>query len=195
MEEAQGPSGTHADQDYPMVWGRQAGPPGEETPTLTHEGTSEHPIYFSVTTFYRPRTALLWHPSWPLGVYFLNIFTIITVFSLTPALPQSGQGARPWWGSPPRSWCPGSPGRWWRTCTASVPWPPCHRTGQLSCYSNYGWACLPSSCKANIQQYWRPNGPTASIFYVIWIKQSGAMVFIFNLDKVSLKKLSPTMNI
>ena len=33
------------------------------------------------------------------------------------------------------------------------------------------------------------------IFYGIWIKQSGAMVFIFNLDKVSLKKLFPTMNI
>ena len=38
-------------------------------------------------------------------------------------------------------------------------------------------------------------GPTASIFYGIWIKQSGAMVFIFNLDKVLLKKLFPTMNI
>ena len=33
------------------------------------------------------------------------------------------------------------------------------------------------------------------IFYGIWIAQSGAMVFIFNLDKVSLKKLFPTMNI
>ena len=32
------------------------------------------------------------------------------------------------------------------------------------------------------------------IFYGIWIKQSGAMVFILNLDKVSLKKLFPTMN-
>ena len=29
----------------------------------------------------------------------------------------------------------------------------------------------------------------------IWIKQSGAMVFIFNVDKVSLKKPFPTMNI
>ena len=38
-------------------------------------------------------------------------------------------------------------------------------------------------------------GPTDSIFYGIWIKQIGAMVFIFNLDKVSLKKLFPTMNI
>ena len=34
--------------------------------------------------------------------------------------------------------------------------------------------------------------PTASLFYGIWIKQSGAMVFIFNLDKVLLKKLFPT---
>ena len=40
-----------------------------------------------------------------------------------------------------------------------------------------------------------PYGPTASIFYGIWIKQIGAMVFIFNLDKVLLKKLFPTMNI
>ena len=45
------------------------------------------------------------------------------------------------------------------------------------------------------QQYCRPEGPTASIFYGIWIKPSGAMVCIFNLDKVSLKKLFPTMNI
>ena len=34
-----------------------------------------------------------------------------------------------------------------------------------------------------------------SIFYEMWMKQSGAMVFIFNLDKVLLKKLFPTMNI
>ena len=34
-----------------------------------------------------------------------------------------------------------------------------------------------------------------SIFYGIWIKQSLAMVFIFNLDKLSLKTLFPTMNI
>ena len=38
-------------------------------------------------------------------------------------------------------------------------------------------------------------GHTASIFYGKWIKQSVAMVFIFNLDKLSLKKLFPTMNI
>ena len=38
-------------------------------------------------------------------------------------------------------------------------------------------------------------GHTAIILYGIWIKQSGAMVFIFNLDKVSPKKLIPTMNI
>ena len=31
--------------------------------------------------------------------------------------------------------------------------------------------------------------------YGIWIKQSVGMVFIFNLDKLSLKKLFPTMNI
>ena len=29
----------------------------------------------------------------------------------------------------------------------------------------------------------------------IWITKSGAMVFIFNLDKILLKKLLPTMNI
>ena len=44
-------------------------------------------------------------------------------------------------------------------------------------------------------QYFGPNGPTASIFYGILITQSGAMVFILNLDKVSPKKLFPTMNI
>ena len=32
-------------------------------------------------------------------------------------------------------------------------------------------------------------------FYEIWLAQSGAMVFILNLDKLSLKKLFPTMNI
>ena len=47
----------------------------------------------------------------------------------------------------------------------------------------------------NLQQYCRPNGCTASIFYGIWIKQSGAMVCIANLDKVSPKKLFSTMNI
>ena len=36
---------------------------------------------------------------------------------------------------------------------------------------------------------------TASIFYGIWITQSGAMVFILNLDNILLKKLFPTMNI
>ena len=46
-----------------------------------------------------------------------------------------------------------------------------------------------------IHQYCGPNGPTASIFYGIWITKSGTMVFILNLDKVSLKKLFPTMNI
>ena len=39
------------------------------------------------------------------------------------------------------------------------------------------WACLHSSCKAKSKLYCGPNGPTASIFYGIWIKQSGAMVF------------------
>ena len=57
------------------------------------------------------------------------------------------------------------------------------------------WACLPSSCQAKSQQYCRPEGPTASIFYGIWIKQSVALVFVVNLDKVLLKKLFPTMNI
>ena len=56
-------------------------------------------------------------------------------------------------------------------------------------------ACLPSSCHAKIKLYCGPYGPKASIFHGIWIKQSGAIVFIFNLDKVSLKKLFPTMNI
>ena len=39
------------------------------------------------------------------------------------------------------------------------------------------------------------NGPTAGLFFEIWTTQSGAMVFILNLDKVLLKKLFPTMNI
>ena len=34
-----------------------------------------------------------------------------------------------------------------------------------------------------------------AFFYGIWIKQSSAMIVIFNLDKVVLKKLFPTMNI
>ena len=55
--------------------------------------------------------------------------------------------------------------------------------------------CLPSSCHAKGKLHCGPNGPTASIFYGIMIKQSVAMVFIFNLDKVWLKKLFPTMNI
>ena len=45
------------------------------------------------------------------------------------------------------------------------------------------------------QQYCGPNGPTATIFYGICIRQSGAMVFILNLDNISLKKLFPTMHI
>ena len=45
------------------------------------------------------------------------------------------------------------------------------------------WASLPSSCQAESNQYCGPYGPTASIFYGIWITQSGAMVFILNLDK------------
>ena len=57
------------------------------------------------------------------------------------------------------------------------------------------WACLPSSCLAKSKLYCGPNGPTASIFYRIWITQSVAMVFILNLDKVLLKKLFPTINI
>ena len=40
-----------------------------------------------------------------------------------------------------------------------------------------------------------PNGPAASIFYGILITPNGAMVYIFNLDKVSLKKLFPMMDI
>ena len=54
---------------------------------------------------------------------------------------------------------------------------------------------LPSSCHAKSKLYCGPKGPTASIFWGIWIKQIGAMVLIFDLDKVSLKKLVPTMNI
>ena len=46
-----------------------------------------------------------------------------------------------------------------------------------------------------IQLYCGPNGHRANIFIEIWIKQSRSMVFIFNIDKVSLKKLFPTMNI
>ena len=56
-------------------------------------------------------------------------------------------------------------------------------------------ASLPSSCHAKSKQYFGPNGHTASISYGIWTKQSSAMVFLLNLDKVSLKKLFPMMNI
>ena len=73
--------------------------------------------------------------------------------------------------------------------------------GSFEVPSGYGgcprprWACLPSSCQAKSQLYCGPNGPTDSIFYRIRVKQSSAIVFIFNLDKVLLKKLYPTMNI
>ena len=50
---------------------------------------------------------------------------------------------------------------------------------------------IPSGKSAILWAY----GPTASIFYGIWIIQSGPMVFIFNLDNISLKQLFPTMNI
>ena len=63
------------------------------------------------------------------------------------------------------------------------------------CCLRHRCAYLPSSYQAKSQQYCGPNGPTASIFDGIWITQSGAMIFILNLDKVSLKKLFPTMNI
>ena len=43
-----------------------------------------------------------------------------------------------------------------------------------------------------VQQAIRPQD---SIFYGIWIKQSSAMIFTFNLDKVLLKTLFPTVNI
>ena len=49
--------------------------------------------------------------------------------------------------------------------------------------------------KGKSQQYCEPNSPTTSIFYGIWIMQSGAMGFILNLDKLLIKKLFPTMNI
>ena len=48
------------------------------------------------------------------------------------------------------------------------------------------WACLPSWCHANSKLYCGPNGLPASIFYGIWITQTGAMVFILNLDKETL---------
>ena len=54
---------------------------------------------------------------------------------------------------------------------------------------------VQGSCHAKSLLYCGPKGPTASIFYGIWIIQSGATVFILNLDKISLKKLFPTMNI
>ena len=54
---------------------------------------------------------------------------------------------------------------------------------------------LPSSCHSKSKLYCGPKSPTASIFYGIWIIQSDAMVFKLNLDKISLKKLFPTMNI
>ena len=54
---------------------------------------------------------------------------------------------------------------------------------------------LKITFKAKSTIYCGPDGPTASIFYGIQIIKSGAMVCIFNLDKVLLKKLFPTMNI
>ena len=68
-----------------------------------------------------------------------------------------------------------------------------HPLGREGVYAR--WACLPSSFHKKSKLYCGPNGPTASIFYGIWIKQSVGMVFIFNLDKLLLKKLFPTMNI
>ena len=57
------------------------------------------------------------------------------------------------------------------------------------------WDLDNESTGEHCKQYFGLNGPTASIFYGIWIKQSVGMIFIFNLDKVSLKKLFPTINI
>ena len=55
---------------------------------------------------------------------------------------------------------------------------------------------LIPSCFASI---WILRWPLLSCFYCIFygisITQSGAQAFIFNLDKISLKKLFPTMNI
>ena len=51
------------------------------------------------------------------------------------------------------------------------------------------------ACHAKSKLYSGPNGPTASIFNGIEIIESVAMVCILNLDKISLKKLFPTMNI
>ena len=64
----------------------------------------------------------------------------------------------------------------------------------LSWFS-YGWRYFSFNLNFPLILYCGPNGPTASIFYGIWINQSVAMVFIFNLDNLSLKKLFPTMNI
>ena len=59
--------------------------------------------------------------------------------------------------------------------------------------------CCPkfyNSCQRfSYKQYCGPYGHTDSIFNGIWIKQSVGMVSIFNLDKLSLKKLFLTMNI
>ena len=52
--------------------------------------------------------------------------------------------------------------------------------------------CIPPQM---VELYSGPSGPAASIFYEIRITKSGAMVLILNLDKVSLNKLFPTMNI
>ena len=64
-------------------------------------------------------------------------------------------------------------------------------------YAPGGPACLAHAMQkiTFIQLCCGPNGPGANIFIEIWIKKSGAMVFIFNLDKVLLKKLFPAMNI
>ena len=63
-------------------------------------------------------------------------------------------------------------------------------------YAPGGPACLAHAMQkiTFIQLCCGPNGPGANNFIEIWKKQSGAIVFIFNLYKVSLQKLFPTIN-
>ena len=56
-------------------------------------------------------------------------------------------------------------------------------------YINFGKHGMEITVDMYFRQFWEDT------LYGIWITQSGPTVFILNLDKVSLKKLFPKMNI
>ena len=71
------------------------------------------------------------------------------------------------------------------------------KIGQLKNWTsqNQREAATPVQNISYIQLYCGPNGSRAKIFNYLWIKQSDAMVFTLNIDKVLLNKLFPTVNI